>query len=263
MGKFLANQRGVGHVGVIVAIVVILAAGGVGWWVWQNQSKSPQQEAIRNAVCDYDDKDICKFFAAWKVTDSYSVEAVTEVAGSDPSTLLFEVEGDKIHVLLAGALKYETITIGNMLYTKSGDVWYKQTLSEEETERYQASVDTDFAEPTEGGAITYVKAGTEDCGDLKCYKYEVVDSGAPEIKQYLWFDTKDYQLRRLQIVESGGTTTNMTVSYKKVKISEPSPVEELGEGQSVPGQDQPVPLPSTGDGSIDQAELESYLQQYQ
>lgn len=266
MGTFFKNQRGVGQAGIIAAVVVVLAAGGVGWWVWQkNKDKTPQQAAINNAVCNGDDKDICKFFAGWKATENYSIEATGTAEGQTVKTIIEIDSKDKTHVKFAGGLSYETITIGNALYTKAGDTWYKQVLSAEEVKDYQGDINTEFTEPTEGGKVTYTKIGTEDCGEHKCFKYQVVDADATDTTQYLWFDTKDYLLRRVQITSTDGTNSDMTVSYKKVTISEPSPVKELGENQYiVPGQTEPTTLPGTGDGNeLNEQELQDLLNQYQ
>lgn len=266
MGKFWKDQRGVGHVGMIVAIVVIIVAGGVGWWVWdQNQSKTPQQKAVKNAVCAYDDKDVCKFFAGWKATDNYSVELVGTSDGETINSVI-EVNGkDRSHVKFSGAFEYETVTIGDTLYTKAGDTWYKQTLSATELDEYKSDIDAGLSEPTDGGKITYTKIGTEDCGDQKCFKYQVIDTDAPNVTQYIWFDTKDYLLRRVQITSTDGTTSDSTVSYKKVSIGEPTPVKALGENQYiVPGENEPTTLPDTGDGAgMSEQELQELLQQYQ
>lgn len=264
MGRFFKHrERGVGHVGVIVAVVVLLVVGGVGWWVWQ-KNNTPQQKAIKNAECNYEDKDICKFFASWNATDQYTFETSSQQDGQTV-TMKIQVDGqDKTHVTFSGDLNYETITIGNALYTKAGDTWYKQTLSAEEVSNYQGDVDADFTEPTEGGKVTYTKVGTEDCGDRECFKYEMVDADQPGVKTYLWFDTKDYLLRRMQVVNADGTTTEMTVTYDSGSISEPSPVKELGENQYiVPGQSEPTTLPDAGDMEMTEEELQNLINQYQ
>lgn len=264
MGRFFKSQeRGIGHVGVIAIIVALLAVGGVGWWVWQ-KNNSPLQKAIESAKCDYEDKDICKFFASWKATENYTVESTAEADGQTITTTIQSEGKDKTHVTFAGGLTYETITIGDTVYTKAGDTWYKQTLSAEEVKNYQGDVDTDFTEPTNGGKISYTKVGTEQCGDLTCFKYQIVDADTPDIKQFLWFDTQNYQLRRMQITNADGTVFEATFSYGKVSISEPSPVKELGANQYlVPGQSEPTTLPDAGDMEMSEEELQDLINQYQ
>jgi hypothetical protein len=90
---------------------------------------------------------------------------------------------------------------------------------------------------------TYKKIGKEACGNLTCFKYEVVDPSSPG-KQTLWFDDKDYQLRRMRI-ESEGTVSDQVFAYSSVSITAPSPTKDLGPNQYiVPGQSEPVTMPS-------------------
>ncbi|HZM64587.1 MAG TPA: hypothetical protein VFB59_05625 [Candidatus Saccharimonadales bacterium] len=266
MGRFLSkDQRGFGHMGIIIAVVVLVAVGGVGWMVWdKKKNDTPLRKAINSAKCSYDDKDICKFFASWKATDNYSIDSTGTAEGQTVKTTV-QVEGkDKTHVTFSGGLNYETITIGNALYTKAGDTWYKQTLTAEEAKNYQGDIDVDFTEPTNGGKITYTKVGTEDCDKRKCFKYEVKDADSPDTKQFLWFDTKDYQLRKMEMTSSDGSTFAATFTYDKASVSEPSPVKELGENQYIiPGQSEPTTLPGAGDTDLNEQELQDLLNQYQ
>jgi outer membrane lipoprotein-sorting protein len=75
--------------------------------------------------------------------------------------------------------------------------------------------------------ITYKNLGTEACGNLTCYKYQVTTATAAGAKQYVWFDTTSYQLRRWQYSDSSTGTTDMAISYQPVTISQPSPVQPL------------------------------------
>src|SRR5438045_8611270 len=122
------NQRGFGHVGVILAIVVVLAVGAAGWYVFQKNHKSPTsaanktlQDAIKNAKCDYSDKDLCKFFTSWKTQNYYTVVSTNE-SGGEKSTSTVQSEGkDKAHITVSGTTPYETIVIGNVMYTKASN----------------------------------------------------------------------------------------------------------------------------------------------
>lgn len=263
------NERGIGHIGVILAIVVVLAAGGVGWWVWQKNNDDSstltqaQQDAIKNAKCDYDDKDLCKFFIGWKATENYTINATSEMGGKK-ATSVIQNEKDRSYVKMSGELSYETITIDNVLYTKAGDTWYKQTLPGQDAEEHKNSVDIDFTEPSPDDEvpINYKKIGTEKCGEHTCFKYQIIDESQQNTTQYLWFDNKDYQLRRMQVTDGNGTY-DATFSYEKTSIKEPSPVKELGDNQYiVPGQSEPTTLSSSGD-TPNAEELQNLLNQYQ
>lgn len=271
MKSTLKNQRGIAHIGIILAVVVLVVAGFVGWWVWKNNDDSSTldksvRDAIKNAKCDYDDKDLCKFFTGWKAQDSYEFKATATQNGKESTTTVRTQGDDKFSMKLEGELAYEIIQIDNVLYTKASDgTWWKQTLPATDANAYKEDSDVDFAEPDSGVAgqkISYKKIGKEKCGDLTCFKYQVVDPADAKTTTYIWFDDKDYQLRRMQTT-SETMTYDATYSYNKVSISEPSPVKELGANQYlVPGQSEPVTLPDTGDMPTEE-ELEQLMQQYQ
>jgi hypothetical protein len=224
------------------------------------------RDAVKNAKCDYDDKDLCKFFTGWNAQDSYEYKATATQDGTDSKTTVKTEGDDKFYMKLEGSVAYEITQIGNILYTKATDgTWWKQTLPETEASTYKDEGDVEFAEPdseTEGQQVTYKKIGKEKCGDLNCFKYQVVDPAQASTTTYIWFDDKDYQLRRMQ-TSSDNYTFDSTYSYNKVTVSEPSPVKELGANQYiVPGQTEPTTLPDTGDMPSEE-ELQNLMNQYQ
>jgi hypothetical protein len=94
---------------------------------------------------------------------------------------------------------------------------------------------------------TYKNLGTEACEKLTCYKYQVIDTGVPDDTQYIWFDNKDYQLRRTRYEGKDGSVSESTYSYNKFNITVPSPVKELGKNQYlVPGDAEPQTMPDPG-----------------
>lgn len=274
MKKFLSSdQRGVGHLGLILAVVVVLAIGGVGYFVYNKNKdggltadQKALQDAIKNAKCDYDDKDLCKFFTSYKVQKYYTINTTSESDG-EKSTMLLKTEGDgKSYMKLDGSTAYEVITIGDSTYTKATDgTWWKQTVKNETAADLQNEAKIDFAEPEtaeEAAKTTYKKIGKEACGKLTCFKYQEIDPSDTTTTTFLWFDDEDYQLRRTTS-EGNGNKSDSIYSYDKVSITEPSPVKELGPNQYLmPGASEPTTLPSAGDGPTPE-EIEQLMQQYQ
>jgi len=268
------DQRGFGHVGIVLAIVVIAAVGGAGYFVWhKNQAKTPEamatkaiQDAIKNAKCDYNDKDLCKFFSSWKAQGSYSVLSTSEADGQKTTTNM-QVEGNDAHITVSGAVTYDVISIGQDTYTKAADgTWWKQTTANDTATQYKDNAKVDLKDPdtttTAASKVTYTKLGKEKCGNLTCFKYQEVDPGDAKTTTLLWFDDHDYQLRRTQTTNEGGTF-DATYSYNSVKVGVPSPVKVLGANQYlIPGQSEPTTLPSTGDNPTPE-ELQSLVDQYQ
>lgn len=268
---FTKDQQGFGHVGLLFAIVIVLAVGGVGYFVYQKNKSGDTaskalQDAIKNAKCEYDDADLCKFFASYKIQNYYTINTVSEEDGKK-TTSVMKMEGeDKTHLQLGGDSPYEVITIGNTSYIKGADgTWWKRTTTETDTTNdYKTNIDTDFDEPktAESARSTFKKLGKEKCGHLTCFKYQQIESieNTP-ITMYFWFDDKDYQMRRT-VQESDNYKADSTYSYAKISITEPSPVKELADNQYLlPGQSEPTTLPTT-DGPSEE-ELRQLMEQYQ
>ncbi len=266
MNKVGKREQGFGHIEIIIVILVLVAAGGAGWFVWKKNQDKPKtaeqaavQDALKNAKCDTSDKDLCKFFKSSAAAEFTTMQSTT-VADGKTTTMEMKSEGkDKTYIKMSGeGLSYEMITIGSTTYTKdpSSNVWWKQTTSTDTststTESITSNLKTNYEEPssstTDTPQTTYKKVGTEKCGNLTCFKYQVVDPSAESgSSNYLWFDNKNFQLQRIQYT-SAGSTTNASFGYDKVTISAPSPTKDLGEGQYIlPGQSEPVTIP-TGTG---------------
>lgn len=256
MHRFQTDQRGVAHLALIVLVVVVLGAiGAAGWYVMNKNTKSApaaQETALTAAKeeCEKEnDKDICKFFSSWKVSKKY------RMTSTDPSGAksIFAVDGDKSHISMTGELTYEVITVDKTTYTKSGETWYKQTIKTAEQD-VSSDYKVDFDEPADESkpeetksTTTYMKIGKEACGKLTCFKYEIVDTAKADEKQYIWFDDRDYQLRRSQTVNAEGTS-EQTFEYDNVTVKIPSPVKELGPNEYlVSGQAEPMTLPTASD----------------
>lgn len=233
---------------ILIAVIVVVLIGAVGYGAYKALNKDQASNGIGGSVanvpCESDDEDVCKFLSSWKANKQYRMTTTD----ADGNKSVFEIDGEKSHMKMdMNGSPYETITIEKVTYTKSGDVWYKQTAKDTEQEKTQEQK-VEFKEPAkkEGeteeakNTTTYKKIGKEKCGDLMCFKYEVIDSSAQDQKQTIWFDDKDYQLRKT----SDGTTVT-TFEYSGVSIKAPSPVKELGENQYIiPGQSEPATMPS-------------------
>lgn len=256
-----SSQHGFAHLGIILAIVgVVVVAGLVAWRFMGangalNIATGGLSEKLASAKCDYDDKDLCKFFVSWKEHQQYKM--VTSTALEDGSTMssTYEISGDNSHMVTTGQYASEVIMIGELTtYTKAADgTWWKQTREKTETPDTAVTETTetvDFEEPTAEqakDATTYKALGKEACGDLTCFKYQVLSKGTESTTQYIWFDTKDYQLRRTTY-DGGGMKSDTSFSYENVSVKAPANFKELGPNQYlVPGQSEPATMPSAAD----------------
>ncbi len=265
------DSRGLAAVTIIGVVVLIAAIGGVGYYVFKTQKDKNGSASVNNTLadaakqlaanCGSEDKDICKFYASWKETKYYTITSETVSDGVKSTSIIKYAAPDKTHLSMTGETPFEAITIGNTTYSKdtSDGKWWKQTFKPEDAEKYKGNLELDFSEPAgetaETAKTTYKLIGKEACGNLECFKYQVIDEGA-DSTEYIWFDTKDYQLRKT-LSESADGSTESTFSYDKVDISEPSPIKEVGENQVViPGSSEPIAVP-------DEAEMERMMQEAQ
>ncbi len=257
------RQQGFAHLGMLIAIVAVVALIGlIIWRVWDaQQNSSPNnaavQQAVANANCTGIDKDLCKFFAGWKETASYRIIS-TNVADGKTTTATYELAagGKRSHVVTTIEGKpYESIAIDNTTYIKdqSGNTWWKQTIEPSKAQEPTAPK-TDFTEPSSDNKQsdkpqpTYKLIGKEACGNLTCFKYQMVDPSAADQTNYIWFDIKDYQLRRMRTEFNGGNSDDQTFSYNNVNINAPASTKDLGPNQVIdPNTGQPFALPSASD----------------
>lgn len=252
------RERGFSPAIIIIPVVVIGIVGALAYVYFTKINTTPKASsaleiAIQEAAkkCDIDDKDICKFYGSWKVSKQYRVTSVSTTDGVK-TTSLYEVDGDKTYMKSDGENGYEVISIDKTTYTKAGDTWWKQTAKpavDLPAENVTSPENDSFDDPTSSATeqkTTYKKLGKEACGNLQCFKYQVINSTQTDPTDIIYFDDKEYQLRKMTS-ESAGSLTEQTFEYGNVSIKVPSPVRELAENQYIiPGQSEPATVPGMG-----------------
>lgn len=260
MNKRLQNddERGIAHIAIIALVVVVVGAVGfAGWRVTQKDkdgsasnstSKEIAKEVAAECKKEIDDKDLCKFFTSWGNTKKFAITSTDTSEGTTTKSIM-KIDGENTYMKLEGEMAYEVITMGNTTYTKSGDVWWKQTAKTPDTDTPAVnSEDFKFEEPSkdtpEAQQTKYEKQGKEACGSLTCFKYKVVDPTNTDTTEYIWFDDKDYLSRKTRTEDKDGSVSEQIYEYNDISVSEPSPVKELGPNQYImPGQTEPMTIP--------------------
>ncbi len=243
------DSRGVAPVVLIIVAAVVLA--GIGFVAYRVATKDKSSDSLLStaeqkaaaAECEKkNDKDLCKFMTSWKANQKYRMT----ITDQDGQKSTFEIDGNKSRMSMPmNGAPYEVITIDKTTYTKAGETWYKQTHNDQ-SDQFAEDFKVDFDEPSDSEEVedttTYKNLGKEACGDLQCFKYQVITDDSEET-EFIWFDDNDYQLRRVRS-ESKDGATEMTFEYDNVSISEPSPVKELQPNQHImPGQSEPMTMP--------------------
>jgi len=194
---------------------------------------SALQGATLNPNCELKDPDLCKFINNWKALSNFTVSTTTKDKSGETSESVFELAGEaKSHIRASqnGKDVMDMIIIDDTTYTKdfSDGKWWKYTYKEGENEEIKDLTKKDeFNDVPTGEDKTQYKAmGKEPCGDMNCFKYQVIDPEDPDTIQYIWFDDKEYKLRKQTITTKDGETTEATFSYNTVTVNAPSPVKE-------------------------------------
>ncbi|OGK19099.1 hypothetical protein A3B50_03465 [Candidatus Roizmanbacteria bacterium RIFCSPLOWO2_01_FULL_40_42] len=235
---------------VIVAIVAVVAIGG--YFALQKSGKAPSLSlpamVALNDKCKYNDPDLCKYFNRTLSGDyfkgSMTMKGIAkDKSGKVLSETLVESEGENSHVLVSldGKEMTNTITIGKTVYVKdqSDGKWWKQTPEDEEkpeTEKMERSFDPkelakEFKE--EADKTTFKKIGKEACGDMTCFKYQMINPAFADVTEYLYFDDREYILRKMVTVAKDGMISESTFEFGKASIKEPSPTKDVPEGQNI------------------------------
>jgi hypothetical protein len=252
------DQRGIAVIFEVVAVaVVIIVIGLVASKVYQAKTGKSLVNAVvpakytLNANCDYKDPDLCKWlnntsqFTSFRSTTSYTLLGKTQ-------TSVTVIDGEKYQSITSENSKENAnfISIGDTSYTKdySDNKWFKETLkpaTKEENQKNTTDLKTTVSD-AKPDKLAYKKGTKEACGNLMCFKYDLVAAGA---SSSVFFDDNEYKLRK---VTSGTGAQALTIeySYDNINISAPSPTKDTAPAAVVPAQPT-------------QAEIDAALQQAQ
>lgn len=221
----------------IIAIVIVLAGGVFAYGKFVKKANSITEilnPTKYNPNCKYNDPDLCKFINNWKDVKNLAMNTVTTDKGGKKSTWILKMSGDTTSQMISsseGKEDYNVITIGDTSYTKdyTDNKWFKYTYKKDQSSELvteESKIQFDDKADNVEDKTTYKKIGTEACGDLTCFKYQVVDPAMVDLTEYIYFDNKEYTLRKTRDEGKDGSVSESTLDYSKVTISEPSPIKE-------------------------------------
>ncbi len=250
--SFLGDERGLGKKTLLaVILLVIIAAGGAYWQFGRSDAptKSTSNKAVSSAVSDecnklYGDKDFCKFASNFSLSgNSYKFVSSSTKGTSGSSemiTMLNDGKGNTSMSMTSAGSQTDFIRLNGVTYMKEADsgVWLKYGTSTPSSvippnPTRDISFDTKLPAGATEPTTSFKKLGTEACGKLTCFKYQVIDPSQTGTS-YVWFDTKDYRLQHMSNTDADGTTSDSTITYQPITISEPSPVQDMPSASSTP-----------------------------
>jgi outer membrane lipoprotein-sorting protein len=249
------DQRGIAHLMLIILVVVVAGViGGVAWRVSSQQkdnkansstttatgSVKENKEVEKACLSAIKDKDLCKFAAnsSFDFSNGVSYQALmTTIDKAGKKTVIdSSVDGknNSYSVTKENGVELSSyILLNNVMYTKNaGETTWTKYLSTNDNSAKQSTkpasgVEVDTKDFTgEKNTITYKALGKEKCGNLTCFKYQVIDKEKPSDESFMWFDTKDYVIQRYRFKDAE-SSNDMVFTYKSVKIKEPSPVKDF------------------------------------
>ena len=242
--KQRSNQQGVAHLLFIVLGVVVVAAIGFAAWKVSSNSKSTTSSssstsktaAVNTAAladaCNKAVKDanLCKFASHYNPNASYkAVDTSTTTEGNGTLTILSDGKGNSSVLSSANGVDTSFVSLNGATYLQdpSSGTWIKYSSGSgaPTTNNPADGLKLSASDITAGGTISYTNLGTEACGSLTCYKYQVNDTTQPVATEYVWFSNSDYQLHEFYVKNSNGTN-DMTFTYQNVSITAPSPVQD-------------------------------------
>jgi hypothetical protein len=239
------DQRGMGHLGTILLIVVIGGAlVGTGYRVHQSRNSdelkvvaSTDKTAVRACQKTFHDDDLCKFTGKYNI-DNVSYQMIITTTGKDgtgTSTFQSDGRGNTSMSSTINGLTTSFILFDRTSYMKdnSDGSWYKFPRSDNNapkpTNPNSAIAFAATADASASSNISYKKLGKEACGKLNCFKYQMIDKEAPGNITYFWFDDQDFQLQHYFAQDTRGTT-DMIFSYQPVSIKAPTPTKDFSGG---------------------------------
>ncbi|MBI4040117.1 hypothetical protein HY389_02050 [Candidatus Daviesbacteria bacterium] len=235
----MSKQSGVAPAAIIVVVVILAAIGG--YFVLNKGGGVPSLPIGKalNPNCKYNDPDLCKFINNWKDIKDYSVNSTTTAKSGPKFQTLVEASGtDKTKMVTSqdGKENYALIVIGDTTYTKdySDNKWWKQVAPKAKAEETKAVDEFKFeTKDTPEDKTTYKAMGKEPCGNLTCFKYQVIDPASTDSTEYIYFDDREYMLRKMRSEAKDGTVSESTFAYSGVNISVPSPTKDAKPDQII------------------------------
>lgn len=239
MNKLTGNQRGIAAPLIIVVILLLVGVGGAAYFVMNRQSANkivsnltPAAREV-NAACKeaYNDEDFCAFASNW---DFEGAQKMTLTSSADQITTVYETDSNgntRMVTSQAGAETAAFISIGKVSYIKNLEAnnWTKYESETPDSESPASEIEDEIGFNTEDfkdDTSKITAQGKEACGNLNCFKYLITDTATPGEETTIWFDDKDYKLRRMTLKSADGSS-DITFDYSVAAITEPSPVVEM------------------------------------
>ena len=217
----------------VLLAAVVVVGGGIYIATKDKGAVSVNKELQSKCSTQVNDETFCKFAGAFGNAGDFKVSVNSnDQSGASVIELASDSKGNSSMVVKQDGQEQGSVVVFNgVTYLKDSTdgQWFKFSSTDankpEVLDLKKEFAKGDFKGDA-GQTLQYKNVGTEACGNLTCFKYQVIDPNKPNEEGFLWFDNKDYLLRRVT-AKNDGSTTDMNLTYTKVSISEPSPTKDL------------------------------------
>lgn len=199
--------------------------------------------------CKHTDVDLCKFINRLKKADyfngNFSGINTTTIEGRvlKSSWKINDANASELTNMEDGAVVFQIITLGTTVYVRDfiEGGWWKQevastkdqaiTLDAYDPKQLKKRSIADISQKMARSDFIFQKK--EACGNRVCFQYQIKDPAVPGVQEYIYFDTKEYILRKTRLEEPNGTLTEMEYDYQKVIIRPPDQAKKAQPGQNI------------------------------
>ena len=277
----MENKKGFTPI-LVVVLVVVAAAGVAGYMLMNKKGDSalpkvniPGVKTVLDSKCKFNDAELCKYVNKGLAQDmsklNYTIKTASTDSEGNKSNSEMKMDNKGNSQIVSSEKEKETsniIVMGNTTYMKdyTDGKWFKmENESEDNQEMGQMpdmeSIKEEFQKEQEN--IEYKKIGKEACGTLNCFKYQIIDPNQTSSTQYIYFDDREYVMRKMSSIDQSGYTYEMIFEYGPVTITAPSPVKEMPSYDSViPESSESIPGSEEG-GMPSEEELNKLKEEYQ
>lgn len=208
-----------------------------------------QQNANNKFDCRIKDEHLCRFFAKGQeiegvINSGYLAKSVTTDKAGRLSEIIWQSESPNRMRIMSfenSEVTLDMIAIGTTVYVKdqTDELWWKQenfnsrNMLEEEQSGIGEVVrqkQTEFQKMSEDTQYRFIEM--DKCDGLNCFKYEVMDNNQNN-NVYIYFDNKDYLLRKIQTTNDEGLVSRFIIDYQGIVINEPAPIKIADPEQNI------------------------------
>lgn len=235
-----ADERGLTHILVAAgAVIVVLVVGLATWMVIGGQKAGSKDNSngtkttntiYASCMTNYHDSRLCKFASQYTplAKTAYQATVVVTSPQGTVSNLTYSSDGGGNSEVTgtSDGQQLSSIQLRGADYIRvTGSGWIEYPAGATNTPA-QTDPTANLNIAVGQSNLSFQYLGTQACGSMTCYKYQVVDRTQPTATQDMWFDTTSYKLRQWTYHGSTGSTS-MTISYQPITIAAPSPVKVI------------------------------------